>query len=205
MKKCIFFVFCLLAGLQTVFPQVKVQNDTIGKQEQDANKSNLSNTGQRAKDQRPLIKRLSLDMNTSFWINPTNIYFEFSPSIIYNFPKTYAIGAGPAYIYNKEISHNTGLNGWGGKVYGRANFTRWLYGYTEYQGINNQYISFIDDVTGKVTKNTDFVSSFFVSLGINIRIGRRHGISLQALYDVLYDKDTSPYYAPVIYRIGFGF
>ena len=205
MKKCLCFAFCLLAGIQTVFPQVKVQNDTTSKQVQDANKSNLPNTSQRAKDQRPIIKRLSIDMNTSFWINPSNIYFEFSPSIIYNFPKTYAIGAGPAYIYNKEINHNTGLNGWGGKVYGRANFTRWLYGYAEYQGINNQYISFIDDITGKVTKDTDFVSSFFVSLGINIRIGRRHGISLQALYDVLYDKETSPYYAPVIYRIGFGF
>ena len=205
MKKCLCFAYCLLAGIQTIFPQVNVQNDSVSKQVQNANKNNLSNTSQRPKDQRPLFKRLSLDMNTSFWINPTNIYFEFSPSIIYNFPKTYAIGAGPAYIYNKVISNNTGLNGWGGKVFGRANFTRWLYGYTEYQGINNQYISLIDDVTGNITKDTDYISSFFVSLGINIRVGRRHGISLQALYDVLYNKETSPYYAPVIYRLGFGF
>jgi len=205
MKKCLCFAYCLLAGIQTIFSQVNIQNDSINKQVQEANKNNLSNTSQRPKDQRPLFKRFSLDMNTSFWINPSNIYFEFSPAIIYNFPKTYAIGAGPAYIYNKEISHNTGLNGWGGKVFGRANFTRWLYGYTEYQGINNQYISLIDDVTGKITKDTDYISSFFVSLGINIRVGRRHGISLQALYDVLYDKETSPYYAPVIYRLGFGF
>jgi hypothetical protein len=205
MKKFLCFAFCLLSGVHTLFSQVKVQNDTISKEVTDAGNNSRSNTSQKAKDTRPIIKRLSLDMTTSFWINPSNIYFEFSPSIIYNFPKTYAVGAGPVYIYNKEISHNTGLNGWGGRVYGRANFTRWLYGYTEYQGIQNQYISLIDDITGKVTRDTEFVSSFFVSLGINIRIGRRHGISLQALYDVLYDNETSPYYAPVIYRLGFGF
>ena len=156
-------------------------------------------------DSRPFFQRLDFDINTSFWINPSSIFFEFSPVVAYRFPKIISIGAGPAYIYNRDRKQEVNLSGWGGKVFSRARLTNWFYAYTEYQGINNQYISGINSSTNEITKSKEYVDCWFLSLGVNIRITKRHGINLQALYDVLYNKETSPYYGAWTYRIGFGF
>lgn len=149
-----------------------------------------------------MSQRLSFGISTGFWINTGNTYFEFSPLLTYHFPKTYSIGAGPVYIYNKDRINNVSLHGWGAKVYGRASFTSWLYGWTEYQGINNQHITGFEN--NKPVKNTWYVDSWFLSLGLNIPLGRR-SINVQLLYDVLYKESRSYTYSPVIYRIGFGF
>jgi hypothetical protein len=157
------------------------------------------------RDTRPLKERIFFDISTSFWVNSTSTFFQFFPSIGYRFPRIISVGAGPVYIYNRDRIHHVDLNGWGGSIYSTAHFTRWFYAYTEYQGINNQYVSAYDQLTKNVTKDKQYVSSWFLSLGINIRLGKRHGINMQALYDVLYDKETSPYYSAWTYRVGFGF
>jgi hypothetical protein len=156
-------------------------------------------------DTRPVSQRIGFDITTSFWINPSSTFFEFSPVVVYYFPRIISIGTGPAYLYNHDRIHQVNLSGWGGKVFSKAQLTRWFYVYTEYQGINNQYISGINSSTNEVTKGKGYVDSWFLSLGINFRITKRHGINLQALYDVLYNKETSPYYGAWTYRIGFGF
>jgi hypothetical protein len=156
-------------------------------------------------DTRPMHQRIGLDLTTSFWINVSSTFFEFSPVVEYRFPKTYSIGTGPTYIYKHDRINKIDLNGWGAKVFGKAQFTNWLYAYTEYQGISNQYISGIDQSTNKLIRSKAYVDSWFLSLGMNIRAGKRHGINLQALYDVLYDGVKSPYYGAWTYRIGFGF
>ena len=156
-------------------------------------------------DTRPISLRIGFDITTSFWINPSSTFFEFSPVVVYNFPRIISIGTGPAYIYNRDRKQEVNLSGWGGKVFSRAQLTRWFYAYTEYQGINNQYISGINSSTNEVTKSKEYVDSWFLSLGVNIRITKRHGINMQALYDVLYNKETSPYYGAWTYRVGFGF
>jgi hypothetical protein len=156
-------------------------------------------------DTRPVSQRIGFDITTSFWINPSSTFFEFSPVVVYYFPRIISIGTGPAYLYNHDRIHQVNLSGWGGKVFSKAQLTRWFYAYTEYQGINNQYISGINSSTNEVTKGKGYVDSWFLSLGINFRITKRHGINLQALYDVLYNKETSPYYGAWTYRIGFGF
>jgi hypothetical protein len=156
-------------------------------------------------DSRPFFQRLDFDINTSFWINPSSTFFEFSPVVAYRFPKIISIGAGPAYIYNRDRKQEVNLSGWGGKVFSRARLTKWFYAYTEYQGINNQYISGINSSTNEVKKSKEYVDSWFLSLGVNLRISKRRGINMQALYDVLYNKATSPYFGAWTYRIGFGF
>jgi hypothetical protein len=191
-------------SLKKANEQLKTQNDSLKMAQQKADDAQPNAPRQKNKDQRPFIKRLSFDISTSFWINPSSVYFEFSPMLIYNFPKTYSIGTGPAYIYRKDIVNKVSLNGLGGKVFARANFTKWLYGWTEYQVINNQHITDID-IQGKVSKGTEYVDSFFLSLGINIRLGKRHAFNAQALYDVMYKESTSVYYSPWTYRIRFGF
>jgi hypothetical protein len=209
-------VFILLTSIQTLYAQnqaqldsitnankqLQLQNDSLKKVQQQTVKT--SSSAPRNKDTRPVIKRFSLDLSTSFWINPSNIYFEFSPTVMYHFPKRLGIGAGPAYIYRKDVINDVGINGWGAKVFGKANLTRWFYAWTEYQGINSQHIAGIDQ-SGTVTKDHEYVDSWFLSLGINLRIGKRHGINLQALYDVLYKESATVYFSPWTYRIGFGF
>jgi hypothetical protein len=177
--------------------QLKAQNDSLAKAQQSALIKHA--------DTRPMSQRIGFDLNTSFWINVSRTFFEISPVIEYRLPKTYSIGFGPTYIYNHDRIRQINLNGWGGKVYAKAGFTNWLYAYTEYQGISNQYISGIDPVTNKAIKSNSYVDSWFLSLGMSIRAGKRHGINLQALYDLLYDQVKSPYYGAWTYRIGFGF
>jgi hypothetical protein len=219
MKKLYFvLVFCLLSGIQTLFAQnqsqtdsitkankqLQMQNDSMKQVQQKSAAVQASSSTVQTKDSRPIIKRLSFDLSTSFWINPSNVYFEFSPTVMYHFPKTWAIGTGPAYIYRRDLVRDVNISGWGGKVFGKANVTPWLYAWTEYQGISNQYI-IVNDQSGALSKDHEYVDSWFLSLGINIRIGKRHGINLQALYDVLYKESSSAYYSPWTYRIGFGF
>jgi hypothetical protein len=218
MKKisCI-LLLCLLSGFHTIFAQnqtqvdsiaranekLKMQNDSLMKVQQATQPVQASPQPAKSKDTRPVIKRLSFDMSTSFWVNPGSTYFEFSPVIMYHFPKTYAIGAGPTYLYRHDRTSDVNLNGWGGKIFGKAHVTRWFYAWTEYQGISSQYITSIE--SGTVNKDHRYVDSWFLSLGLNIRLGKRHGINLQALYDVLYNENTSPYYSALTYRVGFGF
>jgi hypothetical protein len=213
MNKIMFtFIYCLITGSLTISAQNQNQADSLKKvnqklqiQNDSLMKAHQPAPQQKTKDPRPFIKRLSFDISTSFWINPSNTYFEFSPIVMYNFPRTYSIGTGPAYIYRRDLVNNVSLNGLGGKVFARANFTKWLYGWTEYQGINNQHITKIDNTTSQVSKGNEYVDSFFLSLGINIRLGKRHAFNAQALYDVMYNESNSVYYSPWTYRIGFGF
>lgn len=185
--------------------QLKMRNDSLAAAKQKAATSTLQTSAPKQRDTRPISQKIDFDLSTSFWINPTSTFFEFSPVVAYKFPRIISIGAGPAYIYNRDRIRQINLSGWGGKVFSRAQLTRWFYAYTEYQGINNQYITGYNSTTNKVTKSKEFVDSWFLSLGINLRVTKRHGINLQALYDVLYNKSTSPYYGAWTYRIGFGF
>lgn len=157
------------------------------------------------KDTRPMRERIGFNISTSFWFNASSTFFEFSPVIVYKLPGMISLGAGPTYIYNRDRINRVNLHGWGGKVFSRAQLTNWFYAYTEYQGIDNQYISAIDLPNNKVTKSSGYVDSWFLSLGANIRMGKRYGINLQALYDVLHNNTTSPYLSAWTYRIGFGF
>jgi len=184
--------------------QLQIQNDSLDAAKKKA-ATTTQTTMQKHADTRPISQRIGFDINTSFWINTSSTFFEFSPVVVYNFPRIISIGTGPAYIYNRDRIHQVNLSGWGGKVFSKAQLTKWFYAYTEYQGINNQYISGINSSTNEVTKSKEYVDSWFLSLGVNIRITKRHGINLQALYDVLYNRETSPYYGAWTYRIGFGF
>jgi hypothetical protein len=152
------------------------------------------------KDTRPFMQRIDFDLNTSFWANTSQVFSEFSVLISYRFPKIWSVGAGPVYILNYDRKADKNLNGWGGKVFARAQLLRFFYLWTEYQGINNQYIA---EYT-PVVKKTEYVSSWFAGAGLTIRISKRSGFTLSVLYDILHSS-SSPYYSPLVYRVGFGF
>jgi hypothetical protein len=211
-KKSIVIVYTLMIFTFLVSMNANAQNQNIAdslKTDSTTTKKSAATsatpTVQKQKDTRPLSQRIFFDISTSFWISPSSSFFQFFPSVGYRFPKTYSVGAGPIYIYNHDRKTNVNLNGWGGSVYCRAQLLKWFYAYTEYQGIDNEYISDIDLSSDKVTKTKEYADSWFLSVGINIRLGRRHAINMQVLYDVLYQEGTSPHYSEWTYRVGFGF
>ncbi len=155
------------------------------------------------RDQRPWSQRIDFAFNTSFWANTTQVFAEINPLISYRFPKILSIGAGPTYVFNYDRNSDKTLNGWGGKVFARAQLLKFFYLWTEYQGIDNQYLVKNDPPDTGVHKEWAYVDSWFMGAGISIRAGRKAGFSISVLYDVLHDS-SSPYYSPVIYRVGFG-
>jgi hypothetical protein len=212
----LFLVFC-----NTVFAQNEMESDSIAKlnqqlkltqdslakvqqQNQTAPAQQPAQATTTKKDTRPFGQRFRFSMSGSFWANTSSVYFELSPMLSYYFPKTWSIGVGPTYIYSKDRKEDKSLNGFGGKVYGKADITRWLYAWTEYQGVNSQQLKIESVIPKKTTKEYEYVDSWFLSAGINIRFGRK-SINLQALYDVLYKSEDSYLSSPWTYRIGFGF
>lgn len=147
------------------------------------------------KDTRPLIKRFEVDFNTGFWANSTQATGEVMVTVAYKFPKILSIGAGPTYVfsYNRQVDKN--LNGWGGKIFTRAQLLKFIYLWTEYQGLSNQYISDFNPVT----KSKAYSDSWFWGAGINF-----FGINLSVMYDILHDS-RSAYAGATIYRIGYSF
>lgn len=153
------------------------------------------------KDTRPLKDRIDFDLSTSFWINPSQVFGELSLLVSYRFPKILSIGTGPTYILNYQRGVDKNLNGLGGKIFVRAQLLKFFYLWTEYQGINSQYVS---DWSTPLTFDNEYVDSWFLGAGVNIRMGRRFGINMAVLYDVLHGS-SSPYYSATTYRLGFSF
>jgi hypothetical protein len=147
------------------------------------------------RDTRPLKDRIDFDVNTSFWATSSQATGEFMVLVSYRFPKILSVGAGPTYIYNYNRTAGASLNGWGGKVFARAQLIKFLYLWTEYQGISNQYISDYNPVT----RSKSYSDSWFFGAGLNF-----FGINLSVMYDLLHDS-RSPYAGATIYRIGYSF
>jgi hypothetical protein len=157
------------------------------------------------KDNRPLKDRLDFDFNTSFWANTKQVFGEINVLVWYKFPKILRIGTGPTYIFNYQRQYDKNLNGFGGKVIVRADLLNFIYASTEYQGIDNQYLVIDPQDSKKYTTHYNYVDSWFVTAGVNIRLGRRNAINMSVNYDLLYDSKTSPYYNALIYRVGYSF
>lgn len=130
----IFFVVPAWALAQEIIPADTLRTKTDVKQPRTR------------KDTRPWIKRLDFDISTGFWVTSSQATGELMVTVAYKFPKILSIGAGPSYVYsyNRTVSQN--LNGYGGKIFVRARLLKFIFLWTEYQGLSNQYISDFDPV-----------------------------------------------------------
>ncbi len=156
---------------------------------------------------RPLNEKISFGFGTGFWITPGTTYIEVAPTIAYRFPKTLITGVGFRYIYRHDRYINNDLHSYGPNLFARINLTKRIYFWTEYEWLFNQYF----DYTGfsdEYTRETEATDSWFVGLGYVRSFGKkgRGGLSMQFLYNVLYDRDDyNPYYSAYTYRIGYFF
>jgi hypothetical protein len=217
MKKAAFliaFVLVIQMGFCQQTDTLKIAKDTIPASAVDTVKavaqpvaaapteatSEVSATAK--KDQRTMKEKFGFGLGASFWFSSDETYVEVSPTLAYRFPKMLTTGIGYRYIYQHYKPTDTDLNSYGPLAFARADMIPKIYFWTEYEYLKNKYISDDHDIDN-FTSDTD---SWFVGLGFTQSVGRRGGIGIQVLYNVLYDdNEYSPYYGPVIYRIGYFF
>jgi hypothetical protein len=190
MKGCVLIVLAFTAWCTNA---QNIQKDTIPATAEVAHK-----------DQRPLKEKISLGGSTAFWIQPSRTHVELSAFIAYRFPKTLTVGPGYRYVYTRNRVYGKDLNSYGPNIFARAQLTKRIYLWTEWEYLKTEYVT---QVAGnEIISQTDYVDSFYAGAGYIRKVGRkgRGGISFQLLYNFLYNReDNTPYYSPVIYRIGY--
>jgi hypothetical protein len=155
----------------------------------------------------PIRKRIRLGGSTGFWISTRQVHVEVAPLLAYYFPKVLTVGTGYRYIYTHDILYGKDLRSIGPNIFARAQLTKRIYFWSEWEHLNTQYARSIGNNTPAAVEQED-VNSFFAGLGYIRTVGKRGrgGISFQLLYNVLYEREAhSPYYSPLIYRIGYFF
>ena len=200
MRKYLLFILALLCS-QFLFGQVDTATNAM---QQDSVKTAVKQPKQR-RDTRPLKQRLAFGLGTGFWITPSQTYLEIAPSLAYRFPKILTTGIGYRYIYRHQRIINNDLHSFGPNIFARANLTKRIYLWTEYEILNTQYY---DEpyINNEKSRKTSSVDSWFVGLGFMRRVGRKGGVSMQVLYNILYEREqNSPYYSAFTYRVGYFF
>ena len=184
-------LFSSLAFSQTDSTATQIQKDSTVTTEK---------APKQRRDTRPIKDRLAFGLGTGFWITPSQTYVEIAPMLAYRFPKTLTMGIGYRYIYRKSRLSDRDLNSYGPNFFARVNVTKRIYLWSEYEILQSQYVANDD------SRQTDVVDSWFLGLGYVRQVGRRGGISMQVLYNVLYEENPqSPYYSAFTYRIGYFF
>ncbi|GAA5026217.1 hypothetical protein GCM10011506_11500 [Marivirga lumbricoides] len=150
------------------------------------------------------LERLYLGGNFGLQIGTNVTQIEVSPAVGYMVNNKFSAGVGVIYQYFKanvqgpsqvyEISTNI----YGGKLFGRYNITDFLFAYTEFENINLDVANFS---TQEVAR--EWVPGMFVGAGYFQPIGRRAGVNLMLLYNLLYDPLKSPYNNAFVLRLGF--
>lgn len=157
-------------------------------------------------DTRPFLERISLGGSTGFWIQPKQTHVEVAGMLAYHFPRTLSVGTGYRYIYTRNRVYGKNLNSYGPNLFARAQLTQRIYFWTEWENLKTQYA--VQTISNEIVTQSTHVDSFYAGLGYIRQLGRRRhgGISFQLLYNFLYEgEDNSPYYSPVIYRVGYFF
>lgn len=158
------------------------------------------------KDTRPLSERIRFGGNTGVWFDTKQAHVDVSALMAYNFPKILTTGVGYRYIFTRNYLYGKNLNAYGPNVFARAGLTKRIYLWTEWEYLTTEYI--VSAAGNALYTDKTGVQSFFGGLGYIRQIGRkgRGGISIQVLYNFLYDRETnSPYWSPVTYRVGYFF
>ena len=204
MRKAILFVLAVfyisIADAQTDTTKTKTDSVAV------TNPQSQNQPEKTRRDTRPWSERIAVGFGTGFWFNTNTTYLELSPVIAYRFPKRLITGVGYRYIYRRDRFYGMDLNSWGPDFFARLQLLKRIYLWTEYEILNTQYIAQV--ASKDVAREKETYDSFFGGLGYIRSVGKkgRGGISVQVLYNFLYDKDDNgPYYSPVTYRVGYYF
>ena len=131
-------------------------------------------------------------------------HIEASPIVGYMISDKLSAGVGVIYQYFKiRGTSQVGdyeTNIYGGKLFGRYNFSQQLFGYTEYENIN---LDVIFNTSNGYELGRAWVPAYFIGGGYFQPIGNRAGFTVMALYNILHNPARSPYNSPLVLRVGF--
>src|SRR6187402_201483 len=159
------------------------------------------------KSNESFMKKITLGGSTGFWWSVHQMHVEVSPMLAYHFPKILTTGIGYRYIYVRDLLYSKNLNNYGPNLFARAQITKRIYFWTEWENIRTEYVV-KSNITQESSVDHEYLDSFFAGFGYVRHFGKRGraGLGFQVLYNFLYNReDHSPYYSPVIYRIGYFF
>jgi len=129
-----------------------------------------------------------------------NSYFEISPIIGYHLTPAMDVGTRLTYIYRGYRYYQGGpkynSHIYGGGIFGRYKFLKFLMAHVEYAGLSNQWYDYYGE------SQRHWVNSLYVGGGLYQSLGGRGFATITVLYDV-FEDEYSPYNNPLI-RIGFG-
>ncbi len=151
------------------------------------------------------MQRLYLGGNFGFQLGTNFTQIEVSPAVGYMINNKASAGVGVIYQYFKTkfrdgngniYSFDTNI--YGGKFFGRYNVTDFIFAYSEFENIN---LDVVNLNSGEIERG--WVPGLFVGAGYFQPLGRRAGINLMLLYNLLYDPFKSPYNSAFNLRVGF--
>jgi hypothetical protein len=124
-------------------------------------------------------------------------YVNISPVTGYRISERFNAGLGITYIYMSAGPNEAHL--YGGKVFGQGMIWNGIFGHLEYEIINYPNIL----ITGGLGRNN--ANAIFIGPGYQQNFGRRSFSQIMLLYNVIYDRNNSPYSTPFAFRVMFGF
>ncbi|MEI7670157.1 MAG: hypothetical protein WCJ33_08755 [Pseudomonadota bacterium] len=121
---------------------------------------------------------------------------DISPLVGYKFTDQISAGVGATYLYfhYHEQYYDVTSNVYGGRVFGRYNFTENLFAHVEYEYLNLEMYDF----PGKRIDEGNLLGGG----GYIQRISDRSGFVAMVLYNFS-NNAYSPYSSPIIFRVGF--
>ncbi len=128
----------------------------------------------------------------------TDSYIQIAPIIGYEVTPEFQVGTRLNYIYQSYkdfYGQKYNLNNYGGSLFLRYRFFKYLFAQTEYEILSVPVYPY--------ELNRRAVNSFFIGGGIIQSLGGSGFFTMTILYNLL-DSEYSPYSNP-LFRVGFGF
>jgi len=138
--------------------------------------------------------RLVFGGNIGASFNNRTGYAEVSPLVGYRFTNRFVAGLGPSYMYYKFAGYGTHI--YGGRLFASYYLLNLIFVHGEYEMLNIDFGSIV---------GRKWIQRLPLGAGISQQLGPAR-VNFVALYDVLYNNNSSQFYAtPWIFRGGVSF
>ncbi|MGF1638979.1 MAG: hypothetical protein ACFCUU_18025 [Cyclobacteriaceae bacterium] len=151
-------------------------------------------------------QKASFGGNFGFMSSRNFTYLEVSPLIAYPLNERLSVGGGAIYIYTKEFNpfanslatRNITSHTYGGRAFTRADVMGPVFAYGEFEMVNSRFSTFDNQ-----TVERGWVPGLHLGGGIMQPLGRRGGVGIMLLYNVLHDDRRSYANNAFSYRVMF--
>ncbi len=140
----------------------------------------------------------------NMWFSDSYSFIELSPIVGYKVTDRFSAGVGVTYQYLQRKYYypngqefNNSDNVFGGRLFARYQLVGPLFMYGEFEDLNLEVHQYNNQF------EREWVPGMFLGGGLMQPFGRKGGVAIMFLYNVMYDDLRSPYNSPFVYRISF--